>query len=106
MPGLPYGLGQAETTVHVESDGHLTVKWTGIPSVAQAGGCGRDYRLEFVEGTRVMVLRFVELPFTGTDTPVACTANAAVRTATVQPPHPLGSRVLVQDVNGFVVPQV
>lgn len=106
VPGLPFGLGQAETTVHVESDGGLTLRWSGGPSVAQAGGCGADYRPEFVEGTNVVVLRFVELPSTATETPDACAAYAVSRTTTVQPPHALGSRMLVLDRSGFVVPRM
>ena len=106
VPGLPYGLGDAEFTVHVESNGQLTVRWTGSPSVAQAGGCGRDYRPVFAEGTDVVVLGFVELPSTATETPQACNADASSRTATVWPPHPLGARILVQDRSGFVVPRV
>jgi hypothetical protein len=106
VPGLPYGLGNAETTVHAEPDGRLTVRWTGAPSVAQAGGCGADYRPEFVEGSRVVVLRLVELPSSVTQTPEACPAVASGRTATVKPPHPLGSRVLVEDRSGFVVPRI
>jgi len=76
VPGLPNGLGDAETTVHVESDGRLTLQWSGAPSVAQAGGCGADYQTEFVEGSDVVVLRLVELPSTATETPKACNAVA------------------------------
>jgi len=99
-------LGDAETTVHVESDGRLTLQWSGAPSVAQAGGCGADYQTEFMEGSDVVVLRLVELPSTATETPKACNAVAYRRTATVSPPHALGSRILVQDGSGFVVPRV
>lgn len=106
VPGLPHGLGDAQTTVHVESGGNLTVRWVGAPSVAQAGGCGADYRFEFLEGTDVVVLRFVELPSTATQTPQACAAYATTRSATVRPPQALGSRLLVQDRTGFVVPRV
>jgi len=106
VPGLPYGLGDAETTVHVESDGRLTLRWTGAPSVAQAGGCGVDVRPEFVEGTNVVVLRFVQLRSTATDTPRVCAAYAVGQTATVQPPHPLAKRLLVLDRSGFVVPRI
>jgi len=106
VPGLPYRLGDAQTTVHVESNGQLTVQWSGAPSVAQGGGCGRDYRPVFVEGTDVVVLSFAELPSTATETPKACNLVAYTRTATVWPPHPLGSRILVQDRSGFVVPRV
>ncbi len=106
VPGLPNGLGDAETTVHVESDGRRTQQWSGAPSVAQAGGCGADYQTEFVEGSDVVVLRLVELPSTATETPKACNAVAYRRTATVSPPHALGSRILVQDGSGFVVPRV
>jgi len=106
VPGLPYGLGDAETTMHVESNGQLTVHWTGAPSVAQAGGCGRDYRPVFAEGTDVVVLAFAELPSTATETPKACNLAAYGRTATVWPPHPLGARIVVQDRSGFVVPRV
>ena len=106
VPGLPYGFGDAQTAVHVESDGGLTLEWVGAPSVAQEGGCGTDYRPEFVEGADVVVLRLVELPSTATQTPEPCTLVAYSRTATVRPPHALGSRILVQDRSGFVVPRV
>jgi len=76
VPGLPNGSGDAETTVHVESDGRLTLQWSGAPSVAQAGGCGADYQTEFAEGSDVVVLRLVELPSTATETPKACNAVA------------------------------
>lgn len=92
--------------MHVESDGRLTQQWSGAPSVAQAGGCGADYQTESVEGSDVVVLRLVELPSTATETPKACNAVAYRRTATVSPPHALGSRILVQDGSGFVVPRV